>query len=83
MAIMRIPLVEQLCHTVNGTDPITRVPVSRGVWVPVVLSDHAKRLMLLPFADPVLPAFPGAKSPQVRLLGAQVCPQSGYEEGSK
>jgi hypothetical protein len=66
----------------DGIDLNTRVPATRGVWVPMVLSYHGRHLMMLPLIGPVLSISPGAEYPQVRLLGARARPQSFYEEGS-
>jgi hypothetical protein len=58
----------------DGMNSSTRVPGARDLWVSAVLSYHAKNLMMLPFMSPVLPAFVGAESRRVWLLGAQVHP---------
>jgi hypothetical protein len=56
--------------------------VPKGMWVHTVLPYHARHLMLLPSMGSVLPAFPDAENPRVRLLGARVWPRLGYDEGS-
>jgi hypothetical protein len=64
-----------------GMNFSTKVPAARGMWVPAVLSYHARQSMLPPFVGPTLLAFPGAEGLWVRLLGARVCSLLGYEEG--
>jgi hypothetical protein len=82
MVITRVPLVELLISDIDGMDSSTRVPAVRRVWAPAVLPYHARHLKLLPCTGAVLPTFPSAEGPWVRLLGARICPRPGYEEGS-
>jgi hypothetical protein len=65
----------------DGMDCSPQVPAARGVCVPSVMSYQVRHSILVPFVGSALPAFPGAESPRVWLLGSRVCSLLGYDEG--
>jgi hypothetical protein len=64
----------------DGTNSNTQVPVVRCTWVHVVMSYHARHLMLLFLEDPAPAALLDIEKPTGMIVRARVHTEPGHTE---